>query len=324
MAQPCPGRIITAERSRYQVTDGETTAWLELYHYYKNERLPVTGDWAVWNAEQQVIYDVLPQNTTFLRRAPGPGKVHAQLLAANVDVLLIVNALNRDYNATRIRRYLVAAQNSGARPVLVLNKADLAAPDEIEACCREWADLGLPVLVMSAVENQGLETLDAYLQPGSTVALVGSSGVGKSTIANALLGEERQAVQGLRDDDRGRHTTTRRELILLDNGALLLDTPGMRELGVWDAADADEVFVDVAELAKTCRFPDCTHHSEPGCAVQAAVKAGTITVKKVREYEGMQREIQRTQRTMARYARQGEKATEYKKKKEGYKRREEE
>ena len=228
------------------------------------------------------VHVVLPRRTQLRRRAPADYGAPFQVLAANVDVVLVATSLNRDLNVRRVERFLTAAWESGARPVVVLTKVDLARdPVEVavaEAQLEEVA-AGVPVVATSAISGEGLDAVRAFLGPGRTVAVVGSSGVGKSTLANALLGEERLLVREFREDDaRGRHTTVGRQLVALPGReGLLLDTPGLRELGLWDdGAGLDLAFADVARTAEACRFTDCGHESEPGCAVRAAVEDGTL------------------------------------------------
>jgi ribosome biogenesis GTPase / thiamine phosphate phosphatase len=215
------------------------------------------------------------------------------VVAANVDVVFLVGAFGADLNVRRLERYLAAGWESGADPVIVLNKSDLAddlagATAEVEAIA-----FGVPVHAVSAADGTGLEGLARHLEGNRTAALLGSSGVGKSSLVNRLLGSERQDVADLRADGRGRHTTTYRELIPLPGGGLLLDTPGMRELGLWDADEGiDQAFADVAALAADCRFSDCAHEGEPGCAVLAAVEGGRLPTERLESYRKLLRELQ--------------------------------
>lgn len=258
--------------------------------------LPVVGDWVAVHdppgAAAAVVHAVLPRRSAFSRRAAGSA-VAEQVVAANVDVVLVVTAVGRDLNARRLERYLAAAWDSGADPVVVLNKADLA--DDLDAAVAEAEAVafGVPVHAVSAVAGTGVAELAGYAAGGRTVALLGSSGVGKSSLVNRLLGEERQAVRDVRSgDSRGRHTTTARELLPLPGGGLVLDTPGMRELGLWDAdAGVDRTFADVAELAAGCRFSDCAHEREPGCAVLAALADGRLEAERLESYRKLLREL---------------------------------
>jgi ribosome biogenesis GTPase len=258
--------------------------------------LPAVGDWVAVRdapeADAAAIHALLPRRTVFSRKAAGDEAVE-QVVAANVDVVFLVGAFGADLNVRRLERYLAAGWDSGADPVVVLNKSDLAddlagATAEVEAVA-----FGVPIHVVSAAEGTGLDGLARHLEGNRTAALLGSSGVGKSSLVNRLLGRERQDVAALRADGRGRHTTTYRELIPLPGGGLLLDTPGMRELGLWDAGDGfDQTFADVAELAATCRFRDCAHEGEPGCAVLAAVEDGRLPVERLESYRKLLRELQ--------------------------------
>ncbi len=286
------GRVVGAHRGTWEVALGGPEAPLEaratgrLRHEAGPAELPVVGDWVAVDARPDEgaasVHVVLPRRTQLRRRAPADYGAPFQVLAANVDVVVVATSLNRDLNVRRVERFLTAAWESGARPVVVLTKVDLARdPVEVavaEAQLEEVA-AGVPVVATSAISGEGLDAVRAFLGPGRTVALVGSSGVGKSTLANALLGEERLLVREIRGDDaRGRHTTVGRELVALPGGeGLLLDTPGLRELGLWDdGTGLDLAFADVARTAEACRFTDCGHDSEPGCAVRAAVDDGTL------------------------------------------------
>ncbi|KQW75761.1 GTPase RsgA [Devosia sp. Root413D1] len=296
-----PARIIVQQRGHYDiVTDiGELTATLagRLAHDAEDGALPVTGDWVAVQARpaerSASIQHVLPRSSTFMRRASGPGAARAQLVAVNVDVALLAASMNADLNARRIERYLATAWESGADPVIVLTKADMCSDAEARLSEIEAVAMGVPVLAVSAVTGAGLDALRGYLQPGQTAVLLGSSGVGKSTLVNALAGREQMATQAIREDDaRGRHTTSHRELVLLPSGALILDTPGMRELGLWEAGDGmSTAFADIEALAAQCRFRDCGHDGEPGCAIAAALETGALDAARWRAYGKLQREL---------------------------------
>jgi ribosome biogenesis GTPase / thiamine phosphate phosphatase len=269
------GRVAVQHRGLYVLLgeDGEAEAQVSGRLRHDGE-LPAVGDWVAHR--DGVIHAVLERRSAFVRRAAGNETV-AQVVAANVDTAFLVTSLNGDLNPRRIERYLMLAWESGADPVVVLTKLDLTE-DLTEPLMRvESVAIGVPVLAVSAITGEGLDDFTPFLGEGRTAVLLGSSGVGKSTLVNALLGEERQRVAEIREDGRGRHTTTRRELLRLPGGGLVLDTPGMRELQLWDAdSGMSGAFGDIEELALTCRFSDCGHESEPGCAVRGAVDSGRI------------------------------------------------
>jgi ribosome biogenesis GTPase len=280
-----PARVIAHHRGLWRVitADGERAARLSgrfALDAAPGEH-PVVGDWLAvgrpGESDEVIIHALLPRKSVFSRRAVSGGGV--QVIAANVDVVFLVAALNADLNLRRLERYLVAARDSGALPVIVLTKADLC-PDPAEQIqhVSEIAG-GAPVVALSARTGGGLDALDPWLRPGLTAALLGSSGAGKSTLLNALAGRTLMDTGAIREsDDRGRHTTTHRELFRLPDGALLVDTPGMREFGVLaDDAALDASFPDIAELFSNCRFGDCAHTTEPGCAVLAALADGAVS-----------------------------------------------
>jgi ribosome biogenesis GTPase / thiamine phosphate phosphatase len=256
---------------------------------------PAVGDWVAVEdgpgAAAATIHAVLERSTVFSRKAAGE-EAAEQVVAANVDVVFLVSAFGEDLNVRRIERYLASGWESGAQPVIVLNKSDLAEDLAAAVADVEAIAFGVPVHVVSCLDGAGLGDLEPHLSGNRTVALLGSSGVGKSSLLNRLLGWERQDVRTLRGDGKGRHTTTHRELVPLANGGLVLDTPGMRELGLWSAeAGVDETFADLAELAAGCRFTDCAHKSEPGCAVRAAIADGRFAEERLDSYRKLQREL---------------------------------
>jgi ribosome biogenesis GTPase / thiamine phosphate phosphatase len=248
------------------------------------------GDWVVLDP-RGTIHAILPRKSAFSRMSVS-GRTEEQVVAANVDAVFLVQSFGPDLNARRLERYLAAAWESGAAPVIVLTKVDLATAPTEEMAPIEAVALGVPVHPISSVTGEGLVALDAYLAPGQTVALLGSSGVGKSTLLNRLLGVDRFATGPLRDDGKGRHTTTNRELVTLPGGALVIDTPGMRELQLWVGDEALETtFEDVSLLAAQCRFADCAHETEPGCAVREALASGALSEERFESFRKLQREL---------------------------------
>ena len=302
-----PARVIVQQRGLYLLATplGEAAARLSgrFAHEAADGGYPVAGDWvaAALRPEEAsaTIHHLLPRRSAFVRKAVGSGGT-AQVVAANVDVALLVTSFNADLNARRIERYLANAWDSGACPVIVLTKADLCHGRERDALKAriEAVALGVPVHAVSAVTGEGLDHLRACIAPGRTAALLGSSGAGKSSLVNALAGAPLMATQAIREDDaRGRHTTTHRELVLLPDGRLILGTPGMRELGLWEAdAGVAATFADIEALARRCRFSDCAHEAEPGCAVQAALADGSLDGGRWRSWAKLQRELARAAR----------------------------
>jgi ribosome biogenesis GTPase len=273
----------------------ETTGRLR-YHARGAEDLPAVGDWVAFRrvAEEgkAKIHEILPRRSKFSRRAAG-SETAEQIVAANVDTVLLVTGLDHDYNPRRVERYLIMAWESGAEPVVVLNKADLVEEAEGRRREIELVAPGVPVHALSAKRGVGVEQLLPYVGRGRTVALMGSSGTGKSTITNRLLGAEVQRTQEVRlADARGRHTTTRRELFVLPEGGLVLDTPGMRELQLLvSERGLRETFEEIEGEAALCRFTNCGHEGEPGCAVRAALDSGKLDPERYRSYRKMQDEM---------------------------------
>lgn len=300
-----PARIAAEHRGAYEVWSQAGAGPARLAGRLRREReataVPGVGDWVLLadqpGADRIAIIDrVLARRTGFTRAAAGrQGRV--QVIAANVDLVFAVCGLDADFNLHRLERYLARIWASGAQPQVLLSKADMCADTagrvaEVEGHCA-----GVPVHVTSALRAEGIARLRACIRDGMTVALVGSSGAGKSTLVNALLGEERMTTGAVRaHDDRGRHTTTHRQLVLLSGGGVLLDTPGMRELALVDEDGLDTVFADIAELSVRCRYRDCHHDTEPGCAVQEAVASGELDAGRLEHHRKLAREAQAFER----------------------------
>jgi ribosome biogenesis GTPase len=252
---------------------------------------PAVGDWVALG--DGFVHAVLPRRTKFSRKVAW-SEVDEQIVAANVDVVFLVTAFGHDFNVRRLERYLVMAWESGAEPVILITKSDLADDVEGPVLEAESVAFGVPIHAVSAVTGEGLADVRAHLSPGRTAALLGSSGVGKSTLVNRLAGRELLATADIRADGRGRHTTTHRELVPLPDGGLVLDTPWMRELQLWESAEGlGEAFTDVEALAAQCRFSDCAHRSEPGCAIRRALARGELDRARYASYEKLKRELHR-------------------------------
>ena len=296
-----PARVISQQRGEWLLAGehGEWSAKLtgRLRHEAKMGALPAVGDWVgcvtPHGGGEARIDAVLPRHSAFERRAAG-SRVGSQTVAANVDTLFIITSLNDDLNPRRLERYVTMARESGAAPVLLLTKDDLVE-DGAAIVEKLASELRIPVVALSSHTGEGVEAIRAWLVRGQTIALVGSSGVGKSTLLNHLAGEELMSTGAIREDDgRGRHTTTHRELFRLPDGALMLDTPGVREIGLWDATEGlDDTFDEILDLADKCRFRNCGHNLEPGCEVRAAVESGTLDRVRLDSYRRLAAELAR-------------------------------
>lgn len=294
-----PGRVVAEHRGVLDVRDaagehkGELPGRLRRAIEHGRALRPTVGDWVVHvpRGALSTIEGVLPRRTWLSRKAAGRETVE-QVVAANVDVVLVVLPLVPDPSPRLLERYLAMIREGGARPVVVLSKRDLRADASAVAAALGPAVGDAPVHLVTRLEPASVEALLAgYLGPGRTGALVGPSGAGKSTLINAWLGEERLAIAEVGDGGKGRHTTTRRELFALPAGALVIDTPGMRELGLWGEGGTDQAFDDVAALGEGCRFTDCRHEGEPGCAVEAAVAAGSLPEERLLAFRKLRREL---------------------------------
>lgn len=296
-----PVRVVQEHRDRYVVCGeaGELDAELsgKLRHQAESRgELPAVGDWVAATVRPRegraTIHRVLPRKSGFVRKTAGIETVE-QVLVANVDTVFLVSGLDGDFNVRRLERYLTLAWESGANPVLVLNKADVCGDVAARMAQVEEVAFGVPIHAMSGTKGEGVTALEAYCRPGQTVAFLGSSGVGKSTLINALLGEERMTVTAVREDDsRGRHTTTHRELIVMPSGGIVIDTPGLRELQLWgDEESLSQSFRDVAAIGMNCRFSDCLHEGEPDCAVLSAVAEGRLERRRYESYLKLRREL---------------------------------
>jgi ribosome biogenesis GTPase len=297
-----PARVVAEHRDRYVVAgarNAEVSAVLagRLRHEAPSRaELPAVGDWVAVTGASSAgdvtsIHAVLPRRTAFARKVAGD-ETTAQVVAANVDIALVVTSLPHDVNPRRLERYLALAWESGTLPVVVLTKSDLADDVAGHIATAQGAAPGVDVIGLSSVTGDGVDALERLLQPGRTAVLLGPSGAGKSTLINRLLSAERLRTAAVREDGKGRHTTTHRELVRLHGGALLIDTPGMRELQLWDAgAGLGAAFSEIYALATQCRFGDCRHDTEPGCAVLAAVDTGRLCADRLEHWRQLQREL---------------------------------
>ena len=291
-------RVISQEKGIYKLSNGTEMKAATVSGKYRYEvqtvsDYPAVGDYVIaqWQDDDSpaVITGLFPRKSCFIRKAAGPGK-QEQVVAANIDTVFICMSLNNNFNLRRLERYLSVTYDSGAEPVVVLTKADLCADMDTKIAEARKVAPGADIVAISSLDGN-YKAMMPYILPGKTVAFIGSSGVGKSTLINKLTGTDRIATCEIGNDDKGRHTTTHRELITLQNGAFVIDTPGMRELGMWDSdAGIDTTFADIEELSRGCRYADCSHTSEPGCAILAAVADGTLDIARLESYRKLKTE----------------------------------
>lgn len=294
-----PARVLSQEKGFYRIITGKGEKLAEISGKFRfqitaSSEYPAVGDFVMvnWNesGKSAIIESLLPRKSAFIRKAAGEAQ-QEQVVAANIDIVFLCMALNNDFNLRRLERYISIAWDSGAMPVVVLTKSDLC--DNLENKLSEVSSVafGVDVLVTTATEENGYKELLPFISEGKTIAFIGSSGVGKSTLINRLLDKEHLKTNGIRNDDKGRHTTTRRELFLLLSGGMVIDTPGMRELGMWDNnTGIERTFKDIEELASQCKFRNCTHTNEPGCAIQKALETGELQMGRWQSYQRLKAE----------------------------------
>jgi ribosome biogenesis GTPase len=299
-AEWLPARVISQQRGLWRIAGDFAECWAEASGTLRAAAeaggdWPAAGDWVaveiLSGGGRPLIQKVLARRSKFVRKVAGR-RLEEQVIAANVDTAFVVMALDGDFNVRRLERYLAQCWESGAKSIVVLNKAD--DRDDVAARIAEVEAIaaGAPIFAVSALSGVGLEALDGFLAPGQTIVLLGSSGVGKSTLVNYFLRRDAQAVQSVRaSDSRGRHTTTSRELFALPGGALMIDTPGLRELQLWGVTDGvEQAFSDIEELAAQCKYGNCGHTTEPGCAVQAAIAEGRLDENRLENQRKLERE----------------------------------
>lgn len=292
------GRVVAQHKDLYRVATATSDVYAEISGKFRRSVValsdyPAVGDFVMLDRQDEnhgnaIIHQVLTRKSLFVRRAAGTSQ-DVQVIASNIDIVFICMSLNNDLNLRRLERYLSIAWDSGATPVVVLTKADLCENLQANVAAIEKTAIGVDVVATSSFEEDGHVELLKYMTPGKTVAFIGSSGVGKSTLINQLLGEEAFKTNEIRSDDKGRHTTTHRELIAIPGRCAVIDTPGMREIGV-ESADLAKAFIDIDELAASCRFRDCQHENEPGCKVKEAIEEGLVSQERLESYKKLKKE----------------------------------
>lgn len=290
------GRIVSQDKGLYKLVSekGELKAQVSGKFRYNSINIsdyPAVGDFVMFNDNEggnAIINHVLTRKSAFIRKAAGTSN-NEQIVASNIDTVFICMSLNNDFNIRRLERYISVAWDSGATPVVVLTKSDLCSRLDETLNQLDAIALSVDIVVTSSIKDE-ITSIQKYIQTGKTIAFIGSSGVGKTTLINKLLGENIYETQGLRNDDKGRHTTTSRELILIPTGGIVIDTPGMRELGL-ESADLSKSFSDIDQLSMECKFSDCTHKSEPGCAVKKAVENGVLSEERLASYFKLNKEL---------------------------------
>lgn len=291
-------RVIAQYKDLYKLATEESELIAEISGKIRHNSVelsdyPAVGDFVLIDRDSNlsgnaIVHHILPRKSAFVRRAAGTGN-DVQVVAANIDTVFICMSLNNDFNLRRLERYLAIAWDSGATPVIVLTKSDLCDELLVKMIEIENIAIGVDIVVTSTITDDGYKSVLKYITPGQTVAFIGSSGVGKSSLINRLLGEDRIETNEIRQDDKGRHTTTRRELIVIPSGGAVIDTPGMRELGA-ESVNLAKTFADIDELSSRCRFSNCQHDNEPGCEVKRAIQEGTITMERLVSYNKLKRE----------------------------------